>query len=107
MAASHGGRAGAHLMYGCYAVSLFTGLPMFAGVIIAYLTRGSAEPIYKGHLQYGISTFWWSLLFLVVGVILLFVLIGYVFLGLAWIYMAWRTVRGWMRLIDSRPAPGL
>ena len=106
MPQSQAGRAGAHLMYACYAVSLFTGLPMFVGVIIAYVSRGGSEPLYKGHLHYGITTFWWSLLFLVIGLVLMLVLVGYVFLAIAWIYMLWRTVRGWWRLIDAQSAPG-
>ena len=106
MADNHAGRAGAHLMYGCYAVSLFTAVPMVVGVIAAYLSKGDATPIYRGHLQYGITTFWWSLLWLILGMVLLLVFIGYVFLFIGWVNMAWRSVRGWMRLIDGRPAPG-
>ncbi|MCB1835684.1 MAG: hypothetical protein KDH19_19895 [Geminicoccaceae bacterium] len=106
MASNKAGRGGAHLMYACYAISLFTGLPMFAGVIVAYFTRGGAAPLYKGHLHYGISTFWWSLLLVIAGLLLSVILIGYVLLGIAWLYMAWRTGRGWLRLIDERDAPG-
>ncbi|MCB2055994.1 MAG: hypothetical protein KDE35_17355 [Geminicoccaceae bacterium] len=100
------GRSAAHITYALYAVSLFSGLPMFLGVIVAYVTRGGARPRYRDHLSYAISTFWWSLLWLVLGLLLWVVLIGYVFLALAWVYTAWRTVRGWLRLLDERRPPG-
>ncbi len=96
------GRAAAHLMYALYAVALFTALPMFAGVIIAYIGRGSAEPIYRSHLSWGITTFWVALVIGIIGFVLLFILIGYLVLGLLWLWTAYRIIRGWLRLLDNR-----
>lgn len=95
------GRAAAHLMYALYAVALFTALPMFAGVIIAYVGRGSAEPVYRSHLDWGITTFWVALLIGIIGFVLLFILIGYLVLGLLWLWTAYRIIRGWLRLLDN------
>ncbi|MCB1969096.1 MAG: hypothetical protein KDG54_01685 [Geminicoccaceae bacterium] len=106
MADDLGGRGAAHLMYGCYALSLFTAVPILAAAVIAYVCRGGAVEPYRGHLHYGTSTFWWSLLMVIAGSILSIILIGYVLLALAWVYIAWRTIRGWLRLMDGRPAPG-
>lgn len=96
------GRAAAHLMYALYAVALFTALPMLAGVIIAYIGRGSAEPIYRSHLSWGITTFWVALVIGIIGFVLLFILIGYLVLGLLWLWTAYRIIRGWLRLLDNR-----
>ncbi len=95
------GRAAAHVMYALYAVALFTALPLLAGVIVAYLGRGGAEPLYRSHLTWGIRTFWWALLWLVIGTILTLVLVGYAILALLWLWTAYRTVRGWLRLADG------
>jgi uncharacterized membrane protein len=97
------GRAAAHVMYALYAVALFTALPLLAGVVVAYVGRGGADPVYRTHLGWGIRTFWWALLWLVVGTILTVVLVGYVILGLLWLWTAYRTVRGWLRLADNLP----
>lgn len=96
------GRAAAHLMYALYAVALFTAVPMVAGVIVAYLGRGAADPVYRSHLSWGIVTFWVALIVGVLGVILTFVLVGYLVLGLLWLWTAYRVIRGWLRLADNR-----
>jgi uncharacterized membrane protein len=97
------GRAAAHTMYALYAVALFTALPFFAGVIVAYIGRPGAEPLYRTHLTWGIRTFWWALLWFVVGSILTIILIGWAILGLLWLWTAYRTIRGWLRLADGLP----
>lgn len=95
------GRAAAHVMYALYAVALFTALPMLAGVVVAYLGRGDADPVYKSHLSWGIRTFWWALLWFIVGAVLVVVLVGYLILGLVWLWTAYRVIRGWLRLADN------
>jgi uncharacterized membrane protein len=95
------GRAAAHVMYALYAIALFTALPLLAGVIVAYVGRGSADALYRSHLSWGIRTFWWALLWLVIGTILTLVLIGYAILAILWLWTAYRTIRGWLRLADG------
>ena len=103
------GRAAGHIMYALYAISLLTAFPMFIGVIVAYLGRSDAQVRYRSHLHYGIKAFWMS----VIGVIIAFVLaiitlglLSWLAFGIVWLYVAWKTGRGWMRLIDDLPAPG-
>jgi uncharacterized membrane protein len=101
------GRAAAHIMYALYAASIVTAVPMLIGAIVAYLGRRDARgTIYAGHLTWGIRTFWWTLLWVIVGTILTLVLIGWLILGLVWLWFVYRTVRGWLLLFDDRPAPG-
>lgn len=95
------GRAAAHVMYALYAVALLTALPLLAGVVVAYLARGSADPVYRSHLTWGIRTFWWALLWLIIGTILVVVLIGYAILGILWLWTAYRVIKGWLRLADN------
>ena len=97
------GRAAAHVVYALYAVALFTALPLLAGVIVAYIARGGAESVYRSHLTWSIRTFWWTVLWLIIGTVLTVVLIGYAILGLLWLWTAYRTTRGWLRLADNLP----
>lgn len=98
------GRLALHLVYALYLVSLFTAVPAFLGVVVAYLRRGAARgTIYESHYRHAIRTFWWGLFWLVVGLVLQFLLVGYVILGLLWLWFMWRTCKGWLVLIDDRP----
>lgn len=105
-ASNKAGRDAAHAMYIVYAVALFTGFPMFIGVLIAYLSRGNAGRVMRSHFSHGIVTFWWTLIIGAIGVILTIVVIGWAIIGLVWLWSAYRILRGWVRLFDERPAPG-
>ncbi len=95
------GRAAAHVMYALYAIALFTALPFFIGVIVAYLSRPGAADLYRSHLTWGIRTFWWAVLWTIIGAILSLVLIGYAILAILWLWTAWRVIRGWLKLADG------
>ena len=97
------GRTAAHVVYALYAIALFTALPLLAGVIVAYFARNGADPVYRSHLGWSIRTFWWALLWLIIGTVLTIILIGYAILGLLWLWTAYRIVRGWLRLADNLP----
>ena len=97
------GRAAAHVMYALYAIALFTALPFFAGVIVAYVGRSGSGEIYRSHLTRGIRTFWWARLWFIIGAILSLVLIGYAILAILWLWTAYRVIRGWLRLADGLP----
>lgn len=103
------GRAAGHIMYALYAISLVTGVPMVIGVIVAYLSRPDAQILYRSHLQYGIRAFWMSVIGFILAIVFTILTLGllaWLFFGIVWLYVAWKTVRGWMRLIDERAAPG-
>ena len=95
------GRAAAHVMYALYAVALFTALPFFAGVIVAYLGRSGADAVYRSHLTWGIRTFWWALFWFIIGAVLSLILIGYAILAILWLWTAYRVIRGWLKLADG------
>jgi uncharacterized membrane protein len=94
-----------HVVYALYAVSLFSGLPAFIGVIVAHLQNGDmASGLTATHLRWQIRSFWWSMLWLVVGIVLTPILIGWFILAINWLWFLYRTGRGWLRLMDAIPA---
>jgi uncharacterized membrane protein len=100
---SDDGKQLALLNYILYFISYFVGLTAVAGVIIAYLKRGEAADWVQTHFIYQIRTFWIGLLWMVIGGLTSFILIG--FLVLAW-WFVWtlvRCIKGVMRLSDNRP----
>lgn len=96
-----------HIVYACYAVSLFTVFPMIIGVVLAYVKRDDVQGTWlRSHFSWQIRTFWWGLLWSVIGWILFITLIGiplaYALWGLVWLWGLYRTAKGWLRLNDAR-----
>ena len=92
------------VVWGLYAAAYFTGITVFIGVIIAYVKRGElAGTAYESHMTSAIRTFWISLIVGVVGVILAFVFVGFIVLGLLFLWQLFRTIRGLIRAIDGQP----
>jgi uncharacterized membrane protein len=93
--------------------------PLFAlagivGVIVAYVKRGEARGTWvESHLDWLISTFWWSLLWsvlvAVIGGLLMLVLIGFLIvpvgLAIVSIWVIYRVVRGYLAFNKSEPLP--
>ena len=49
-----------------------------------------------------IRTFWWGLLWGVIGAVLLLVLVGYLVLVADAVWIIYRIVKGWLRLAEGR-----
>lgn len=87
-------------------IGLFTAIPLFIGAIWAMFTRSDAKgTIYHSHYTNAIRTFWWSLLWTVIGGLLLVIAIGWVVLGVVWLWVLYRTVYGLAKLIADEPYP--
>ena len=113
-----------HIIYGLHAFSALTGLlssafiltafltgwPSIIAVILNYLKRDAVYGSYlESHFRWQIRTFWFALIWLIVMILLFVTLIGIPF---AWIlgvltglWVLYRIVRGWLRLVDAKPMP--
>ena len=88
-----------HLIYALYAASFLNGLTAIIGVIIAYVKRDDARGSWQSsHFEWLIRTFWWGLLFMVLGGAASIVLIGFVIMFAAGVWLVWRIAKGWIRL---------
>ncbi|MEP7183712.1 MAG: hypothetical protein ABI886_16140 [Betaproteobacteria bacterium] len=117
------------IAYGLFAVAGLAGLvgsglhfiaPLFhvlgiIGVIVCYVKRSDAQGTWAAsHFTWLIRTFWYSLLWSVVGWIvfwvLLIVLIGPIIAVVIWIaafvWVLYRVIRGYLLFNDSKPIPG-
>jgi uncharacterized membrane protein len=98
------------------AIAPLMGIIGIAGVIVAYVKRDDAHGTWvASHLRWLIRTFWYSLLWAVIGWIVLLVL-GLILIGiplavLIWgaasIWVLYRVIRGYLLFNDSRPVPGM
>ena len=84
------------------------GIPSIIAVIMNYAYRQGARGTFlESHFLWQIRTFWFALLWIVIGVILFLTVIG---IPLAWIiciaagvWVIYRVARGWLTLQDRKP----
>ena len=113
-----------YLIYGLHLVSAFTGVMSSAFVVTAFLTgwpsllavilnyakRSDTRGTYlESHFRWQIRTFWFALLWLLIGVLLAVTVVG---IPLAWmlvvvvgLWLLYRMLRGVLRLMDAEPMP--
>jgi uncharacterized membrane protein len=84
-------------------VAYVTGITAFIGVIIAHVQVGHAGPMLASHYRFQIRTFWIGLLYVVVGSILSFVLIGFLVLFWWFVWSIVRNIKGLLLLNENRP----
>lgn len=117
----------AYALYGIAAIAALasSGLPLIAplfgllgivGVIVCYVKKDEAAGTWvASHFTWLIRTFWWSLLWAVLGWLVMFTL-GLILIGIpialaiwfvAGIWLIYRVVKGYLIFKDSRPIPGV
>lgn len=91
----------AHIAYGLYA-SLLLGVSaplVVIAVILAHVNRDGARGTWlESHYLWQIRTFWIALPVTLVGSFTTIFLIGWVFLGAAWLWVVYRAIKGWLLL---------
>lgn len=119
----------AHLVYALHAWSVvagivgaativgmfLTGWPSIIAVIINYVKRPDARGTWlDSHFGWQIRTFWYTLLWVVIGgvaFVLLWwalglgILLGVAIWGVAGLWVIYRIVRGWMALASAKAMP--
>lgn len=91
-----------------YVLHLFgaiAAVPSLIGLVINYLKRNQGDPDLGTHHRWMIRSFWWGVLWFVIGAILTLVLIGWAIMLVAWLWYIYRHVRGLLGLVDGRPMP--
>ena len=92
------------VIYALYAVSLFIGVTAIVAIVLNYIKREDAQGTWlESHFIWQIRTFWWGLLWLVVGWIAWIILIGWIVWGVACIWFIYRIAKGWLNLNDNKP----
>lgn len=98
------GRNLAVLVYLLHGLASFTGgLTLLAGVVINYLKMDQVRDTWvEPHFRWQIVTFWYGLLWFVVGSLLTAIFVGFFVLGGVAIWTIYRAVRGALALNDGR-----
>lgn len=91
------------VVYGLQALSFFFGGPALIGLIINYVKRDDARgTLYESHFNWQIRTFWWGLAWFALGCILVIVGVGLIILFASWVWVIYRVVKGWLKLIEGK-----
>ena len=92
------------VVYALQALSFAFGVTALIGLIINYVKRDDvAGTVYQSHFDWQIRTFWWGLLWAVIGMVLAFVLVGFAVMFAAWVWAIYRVVKGWLKLTEGKP----
>jgi uncharacterized membrane protein len=89
-----------------FSLGMLSWLPL----IVNYLKRGDTLGTFVySHHRWQIRSFWWYLFWLVAAAVLSFTIIGIplaILVGaLAWIWKAYRIIKGWLDLNDNKAMP--
>ena len=93
----------AMVVYAIYISGYFFVITPIAGVIVAYIQRDSADPVLQSHYHFQIRTFWISVLYVVGGIVLCFVLVGILVLMWWFVWSLVRCIKGILALNEGRP----
>jgi len=89
--------------YILHLVGAIAGVPSLIGLLLNYLKRHDcAEPL-ASHHRWMIRSFWWALLWALLGVVLIFVVVGWLVILIAWVWYLYRHVRGLVSLLNGSP----
>jgi uncharacterized membrane protein len=93
------------VVYILQALSVFVGITAIVGLVINYVKKeDAAGTLYESHFDWQIRTFWWGLLWSVLGFILIFAFgLGLIVWFVAGIWAIYRVVKGWLKWNDRQP----
>ncbi len=95
-----------HIIYGLYA-SLLLGVSaplVVIGAIMAHVNREGARGSWlESHYVWQIRTFWIALPVALIGSFTAIFVIGWLFLLVAWLWVVYRAIKGWLLLYREEP----
>lgn len=92
------------IIYGLYGASFFFGITSIVAIIMNYIKKEDvAGTFLESHFRWQIRTFWFGLLWAVLGVVTALLIIGWFVLVATFIWVIYRLVKGVLRLVDNKP----
>ncbi|HLT63207.1 MAG TPA: hypothetical protein VKZ92_01675 [Pseudohongiella sp.] len=92
------------VIYALYAASFFLGITGIVAIVVNYVKKEEvAGTFMESHFRWQIRTFWYGLLWMVLGAITYFFLVGIIILAVCTIWIIYRLVKGWLYLNDNKP----
>ena len=92
------------VVYVLQALSFLWGITAVIGVIVDYIKLEDARGTWvENHLRWQIRTFWWALIWSVLGFALIWVFgLGFLVLAVVYFWTIYRVVKGWLKLTERK-----
>ena len=91
------------VIYALYAASLVIGITALVAIVMNYVKKEDVAGTYlESHFRWQIRTFWFSLLWGIIGVITAFFIIGWFVLLADMVWFIYRIVKGWLLLNENK-----
>ncbi len=92
------------VIYALYAASFFIGITAIVAIVMNYVKKEDmAGTFLESHFRWQIRTFWFGLLWGVLGGLTMLIVVGWFVLVANGIWIVYRIVKGWLRLNDNKP----
>jgi uncharacterized membrane protein len=92
------------VVYALQAASFLLGITFIVAVIINYVKKSDVKGTWlESHFHWQIRTFWFGILWGIIGIITYFFIIGWLILIGDGIWIIYRIVKGWLYLNDDKP----
>ena len=92
------------IIYALYAASFFVGITAIVAIIMNYVKKEDvAGTFLESHFRWQIRTFWFALLWGLLGAIAMVIVVGWFVLVANGIWIIYRIVKGWLNLNDNKP----
>ena len=92
------------VVYILYALSYFTGITAIVGIIINNVKKDDVAGTWlESHFRWQMRTFWFGLLWAVIGAITIVIGVGFAILFANFCWIIYRIVKGWLNLNDNKP----
>lgn len=93
-------------VYALQAASFLLVITYFVAVILNYIKLDDARGTWlESHFRWQIRTFWFGLLWFVLGGLTYIIIIGWLILFAASLWLIYRILKGWLNLNDGKPMP--
>lgn len=94
----------ATLVYALQAASFLLLITYIVAIVLNYLKKDDVNgTVAESHFRWQMRTFWFSVLWGVLGFFLFFIVIGYFILLANTVWIIYRIAKGWLNLNDNKP----
>lgn len=84
-------------------LSLFFGITSIPAILINYIKKEDVKNTWlESHFAWQIKTFWIALFFSVIGVVLSVVGVGVIILGIVWVWVLYRVLKGFFAVTERK-----
>jgi uncharacterized membrane protein len=91
--------------YVLHLIGAVAGVTSIIGLIVNYVKRDRYDDFFDSHHTWMIRSFWWAILWVVIGCITFVILIGWAILFFVWVWYIYRHVRGLINFLNGEPMP--